>query len=76
MKHALKAIKAIGHGGTQRAFLKPIFRFTRTIRVFMALARASEARVDNRFYEVGWLKPFKYRVCLTAAFERMHGLEM
>ena len=30
-----------------------LIQFTRTIRIVLAVARAWEARVDNRLYEVG-----------------------
>lgn len=52
-KGALKQVKRIGRGGPNRIFLKNVHPFTRTLRIFIACARAWEARVDNRFYEVG-----------------------
>lgn len=52
-KAALKQVKKIGRGGPNRLFLKNVHPFTRTLRIFLACARAWEARVDNRFYEVG-----------------------
>lgn len=52
-KHALKQMKRIGHGGVARLFLQEVHPFTRTLRIVLAIARAWEARVDNRFYEVG-----------------------
>jgi len=52
-KHALKQMKTIGQGGVIRLFLQVVHPFTRTIRIVLAVARAWEARVDNRLYEVG-----------------------
>ncbi len=52
-KGALKQMKRIGRGGGNRVFLMNVHPFTRTLRIFIACARAWEARVDNRFYEVG-----------------------
>jgi len=52
-KHALKQMKSIGKGGAARLFLQEVHPFTRTIRIILAVARAWEARVDNRLYEVG-----------------------
>jgi len=52
-KQALKQMKRIGRGGPNRVFLMNVHPFTRTLRIFIACARAWEARVDNRFYEVG-----------------------
>ena len=52
-KAALKEVKLIGRGGGNRLFLQNAHPFTRTLRIFIAMARAWEARVDNRFYEVG-----------------------
>lgn len=52
-KRALKQMKRIGRGGENRIFLMNVHPFTRTLRIFIACARAWEARVDNRFYEVG-----------------------
>jgi hypothetical protein len=52
-RQALKQVKRIGRGGPNRLFLKNVHPFTRTLRIFIACARAWESRVDNRFYEVG-----------------------
>jgi hypothetical protein len=51
-KRALKSVKAIGRGGPSRDFLKNVKKFTRTIRIVLAVARGLEAKVDNRFVEV------------------------
>jgi polyphosphate kinase 2 (PPK2 family) len=50
---ALRQVQRIGRGGENRAFLMDVHPFTRSLRIFIACARAWEARVDNRFYEVG-----------------------
>lgn len=52
-KHALKQMKSIGQGGVVRLWLQEVHPFTRSIRIILAVARAWEARVDNRMYEVG-----------------------
>jgi len=52
-KHALKQMKDIGKGGPIRIFLQKVHPFTRSIRIILAVARAWEARADNRLYEVG-----------------------
>lgn len=52
-KLAWKQSKAIGQGGTIKPFLEDVHPFTRSIRIILAVARAWEARVDNRLYEVG-----------------------
>ena len=52
-KGALKQVKRIGRGGPNRIFLLNVHPFTRTLRIFIGCARAWEARVDNRLYEVG-----------------------
>lgn len=52
-KHAFKQMKNVGRGGPNRDFLQGVKPFTRTIRIFLAVARALEARVDNRLFEVG-----------------------
>jgi hypothetical protein len=52
MKHALKAVKSIGRGGTTAKFLSDVHPCTRTLRIVMAVGRAVEASVDGRFYEV------------------------
>lgn len=60
MKAAYRAMKAIGRGGAERIFLKRVFRFTRTLRIVIAIARAWEARIDNRLYEVGMAEAFAF----------------
>lgn len=52
-KKALRHVKRIGRGGPNRDFLKDVHPFTRTLRLVIAIFRALEARVDNRFFEVG-----------------------
>ncbi|KAI2512599.1 hypothetical protein MHU86_1818 [Fragilaria crotonensis] len=52
-KMALRQVKAIGRGGPNRDFLQNMHIFTRTLRIVIATFRALEARVDNRFLEVG-----------------------
>ncbi len=51
-KKALKIVKAIGRGGPSKDFLNNVQKFTRSIRIILAVARGWEARVDNRFIEV------------------------
>eukprot|EP00934_Nitzschia_sp_Nitz4_P003730 Nitzschia sp. Nitz4//scaffold380_size13111//5510//7999//NITZ4_008982-RA/size13111-augustus-gene-0.39-mRNA-1//-1//CDS//3329549879//3720//frame0 len=51
-KKALRSMKDIGQGGYARDFLQNVKKFTRTIRLILAIARGFEARVDNRFMEV------------------------
>lgn len=46
-------VKQLGRGGPIKLFFDEVQPFTRTLRLVLALARALEARVDNRFYEVG-----------------------
>jgi polyphosphate kinase 2 (PPK2 family) len=46
-------MKHIGRGGPNQDFLQGVKPFTRTIRIFLAVARALEARDDNRLLEVG-----------------------
>jgi hypothetical protein len=53
MKQAVRMVKQLGRGGPIQLFLAEVQVFTRTIRLVLAMARAWEARVDNRFYEVG-----------------------
>ena len=53
MKMAAKQSKRIGQGGLIKPFLEDVHPFTRSIRITLALARAWEAKVDNRLYEVG-----------------------
>jgi hypothetical protein len=53
LKQAARMVKSIGRGGVESNFLNPVMKFTRTIRIVLALARAWEARIDNRLYEVG-----------------------
>jgi hypothetical protein len=52
-KQALKVVKRIGQGGPIRPFLQDVHPFTRSLRIVLAVARAWEAKVDNRLYEVG-----------------------
>ena len=52
LKRAVKAMKAIGRGGYNRSFLQNVHPLTRTVRLYMAVMRGSEARVDDRFWEV------------------------
>jgi hypothetical protein len=52
LKNALKAMKALGRGGPNRSFLQTVHPFTRTVRLYMAIMRGMEARVDHRFWEV------------------------
>lgn len=52
-KLAIRQAKAIGRGGPNRDFLQDFQPFTRTLRIALATFRALEARVDNRFLEVG-----------------------
>lgn len=52
-KLAAKLAKRIGQGGPMKQFLNEVQPFTRTIRAGLAIARAVEAKVDNRLYEVG-----------------------
>lgn len=53
IKLASKQMKRIGQGGPIKPFLEDVHPFTRSIRIVLAVARAWEARVDNRLYEVG-----------------------
>jgi hypothetical protein len=53
LKRAAKQEKLIGQGGVAAGFLNDVQPFTRVLRIVLALCRAWEARVDNRFYEVG-----------------------
>jgi hypothetical protein len=53
LKAAAKQSKLIGQGGPMKGFLNQVQVFTRSIRIALACARAWEARVDNRLYEVG-----------------------
>lgn len=52
-KQAFKQYKRMGQGGAIKPFLDIVQPFTRTIRIVLAVARAWEARVDNRLYECG-----------------------
>lgn len=52
-KAAATQSKRIGQGGPVKPFLDEVQPFTRIIRIVLAIARAWEARVDNRLYEVG-----------------------
>ena len=52
-KQALKSMKAIGRGGPSRDFLQEVQKFTRSIRIVLAVARGYEARRDHRLIEVG-----------------------
>ena len=51
-KTSLKAIKTIGRGGSSERFLNDVHPMTRTLRIVMAVGRAVEASIDNRFWEV------------------------
>ena len=53
LKEALRNEKVIGRGGFVQVFLDDVQPMTRTIRIILAICRAWEARVDDRFYEVG-----------------------
>jgi hypothetical protein len=59
-KAAAKQAKNVGQGGPMKSFLNPVQGFTRSIRIILACARAWEARVDNRFYEVGLAEAFAF----------------
>jgi hypothetical protein len=52
-RRARKMVKNIGRGGPIAPFLAMVHPFTRTLRIVLAFARAWEAKVDNRLYEVG-----------------------
>lgn len=52
-REALKQMKRIGQGGSSKLFLGEVKKFTRALRIVLAVARAWEAKVDNRLYEVG-----------------------
>jgi hypothetical protein len=52
-RRAGKMVKKIGRGGPIKPFLDVVHPFTRSIRIVLAVARAWEAKVDNRLYEVG-----------------------
>ena len=60
LKAAYKQMKRVGQGGVIRPFLQYVHPFTRTIRLILAIARAWEARVDNRLYEVGLAEAFAF----------------
>ncbi len=51
-KLALKFVKHIGQGGPLSVFFDEVQKFTRTMRIVLGVARAWEARVDNRLLEV------------------------
>jgi hypothetical protein len=51
--HAAKMVRRIGQGGPMRPFLSEVHPFTRTVRIILGVARAWEAKIDNRLYEVG-----------------------
>lgn len=53
LKAAVRAEKTIGRGAAEGAFLDFVQPFTRSVRIVLACCRAWEARVDDRFYEVG-----------------------
>eukprot|EP00980_Cylindrotheca_fusiformis_P028310 scaffold22591_cov125-Cylindrotheca_fusiformis.AAC.6 len=57
-KRALRSMKAIGRGGPSSDFLSVVKPFTRTIRLFLAIARGYEARRDQRLVEVGLAEAF------------------
>jgi polyphosphate kinase 2 (PPK2 family) len=59
-KQALKVVKRIGQGGPIRPFLQDVHPFTRSLRIVLAVARAWEAKVDNRLYEVGIAETFAF----------------
>jgi hypothetical protein len=59
-KAAAKQAKNVGQGGPMKLFLDQVQGFTRSIRIILACARAWEARVDNRFYEVGIAEAFAF----------------
>jgi hypothetical protein len=51
-KQAFRMYKRMGQGGPMALFLNGVQPFTRLIRIVLATARAWEAKVDNRLYEV------------------------
>jgi len=52
LKNGLKAVKSTGRGGSTAQFLSDAHPLTRSLRIFMAVGRAFEASIDNRFLEV------------------------
>lgn len=53
LKLSAKISKRIGQGGPIKDWLNEVQPYTRSIRIILAIARAIEAKIDNRMYEVG-----------------------